>query len=196
VYAYISGVVDQVLTDRAIVEAAGIGYELLCSGMTLKTLASGKHARLYTHLHLAEGVMALYGFSDTAERDMFRRLIGITRVGPKVALSVLSILTPSDVAAAVITQNAAALERVPGMGKKTAQRVLLELKEKVETSEMAGAQGAMVDESGTDIRAEAVAALVSLGYDGLSASRAVTAAGEAKSVEQLITQSLRLLAKG
>ena len=88
-YAYISGTVDQVLSDRAVIEAAGVGYELLCSGMTLKQLVPGKPARLYTHLHLAEGVMALYGFSDTAEREMFRRLIGITRIGPKVALSVL-----------------------------------------------------------------------------------------------------------
>ena len=126
---------------------------------------------------------------------MFRRLIGITRIGPKVALSVLSVLTPPDVAAAVVTQNAAAFERVPGMGKKTAQRVLLELKEKVETSEMAGAAGSMVDEAGVDIRAEAVAALVSLGYDGLSASRAVTAAGAADSVEQLIRLALGKLAK-
>lgn len=194
-YAYISGTVDQVLSDRAIIEAAGVGYELLCSGMTLKQLAPGKPARLYAHLHLAEGVMALYGFFDTAEREMFRRLIGITRVGPKVALSVLSVLTLPDVAAAVVTQNAAAFERVPGMGKKTAQRVLLELKEKVETTEMAGAAGSMVDEAGVDIRAEAVAALVSLGYDGLSASRAVTAAGAADSVEQLIRLALGKLAK-
>ena len=140
-YAYIRGMVDQVAADRAVLEAAGVGYELLCSGATLKRLATGREARLYTHLHLAEGVMALYGFYDTAERDMFRRLIGITRIGPKVALSVLSVLSPADVAAAVVTQNAAAFERVPGMGKKTAQRVLLELKEKVETSEMAGASG-------------------------------------------------------
>lgn len=195
-YAYIRGIVDQVLADRAIVEAAGVGYELLCSGATLKRLASGREERLYTHLHLAEGVMALYGFYDTAERDMFRRLIGITRVGPKVALSVLSVLSPADVAAAVVTQNAAAFERVPGMGKKTAQRVLLELREKVEATEMAGAADGMTDAAGVDIRAEAVAALVSLGYDGLSASRAVTAVGSVDSVEQLITQSLRLLAKG
>lgn len=194
-YAYIKGTVDQVLPDRAIVEATGVGYELLCSASTLKRLAAGKTARLYTHLHLAEGVMALYGFFDTTERDMFRRLIGITRIGPKVALSVLSVLSPSDVAAAVVTQNAAAFERVPGMGKKTAQRVLLELKEKVETSEMAGASDGLIDASGADIRAEAVAALVTLGYDGLSASRAVTAAGNAESVEQLITLALRKMAK-
>ena len=116
--------------------------------------------------------MALYGFYDTAERDMFRRLIGVTRVGPKVALSVLSLLTPADVAAAVATQNAAAFARVPGMGKKTAERVLLELREKVAEAAPAAAEGAP---AGGDIRAEAVAALVSLGYDGLSASRAVAA---------------------
>ena len=93
-YAFIRGNVDQVAADRAVIEAGGVGYELLCSGETLKRLLPGREARLYTHLHLAEGVMALYGFYDTAERDMFRRLIGITRIGPKVALSVLSVLTP------------------------------------------------------------------------------------------------------
>lgn len=191
-YAFIRGNVDQVAADRAVIEAGGVGYELLCSGETLKRLLPGREARLYTHLHLAEGVMALYGFYDTAERDMFRRLIGITRIGPKVALSVLSVLTPSDVAAAVATQNAAAFERVPGMGKKTAQRVLLELREQVGS---AGAAAGPAMETGTDIRAEAVAALVSLGYDGLSASRAVTAVGEADSVETLITLALRSLAK-
>lgn len=191
-YAFIRGNVDQVAADRAVIEAGGVGYELLCSGETLKRLLPGREARLYTHLHLAEGVMALYGFYDTAERDMFRRLIGITRIGPKVALSVLSVLTPSDVAAAVATQNAAAFERVPGMGKKTAQRVLLELREQVGP---AGAAAGPAMETGTDIRAEAVAALVSLGYDGLSASRAVTAVGEADSVETLITLALRGLAK-
>ena len=184
-YAYIRGNVEQVLADRAVVEAAGVGYELLCSGETLKRLTAGREARLYAHLYLAEGVMALYGFYDTAERDMFRRLIGVTRVGPKVALSVLSLLTPADVAAAVATQNAAAFARVPGMGKKTAERVLLELREKVAEAAPAGGE----------IRAEAVAALVSHGYDGLSASRAVAAVAQAESVEALITQALRSLAR-
>ena len=191
-YAYIRGNVEQVLADRAVVEAAGVGYELLCSGETLKRLTAGREARLYAHLYLAEGVMALYGFYDTAERDMFRRLIGVTRVGPKVALSVLSLLTPADVAAAVATQNAAAFARVPGMGKKTAERVLLELREKVAEAAPAAAEGAP---AGGDIRAEAVAALVSLGYDGLSASRAVAALAQAESVEALITQALRSLAR-
>lgn len=193
-YAYIRGTVTDCQADRAIVEAAGVGYELLCSAMTLKRLAPGGEARLFTHLYLADGVMALYGFYDTAERDMFRRLLSVTRVGPKLALAVLSHLTPQDVAAAIVTDNAKAFDHVPGMGRKTAQRVLLELKEHVRTEEMLGG-GAAGLPAAEDFRAEAVAALVSLGYDGLSASRAVTAVGEADSVETLITKALRSLAK-
>ena len=191
-YAYISGIVDEILTDRAVLEAGGVGYELFCSAMTLKRLRAGQKERLYTHLHLAEGIMALYGFYEPEEKDMFRRLLTVTRVGPKLALSVLSVLTPSDVAGAIVTNNAAAFDRVSGMGRKTAQRVLLELKERVETSEMLGG-GANAD--APDIRSEAVAALVSLGYDGLAAGKAVAAIEKAESVEALITAALRRMAK-
>ena len=191
-YAYISGIVDELLPDRAIVEAGGVGYELFCSAMTLKRLRGGQKERLYTHLHLAEGVMALYGFYDTDEKDMFRRLLSVTRVGPKLALAVLSVLSPSDVAGAIVTNNAAAFDRVPGMGRKTAQRVLLELKERVGTSEMLGGTANL---DAPDIRTEAIAALVSLGYDGLAAGKAVSSIEQAESVELLITQALRKLAK-
>ena len=190
-YAYISGVVSETLADRAVVEAGGIGYELNCSGMTIRRLVTGERAKLFTHLHLAEGVMALYGFYDVEERDMFRRLLSVSRVGPKLALSVLGILTPSDVAAAVVTDNAAAFDRVPGMGRKTAQRVLLELKERVSASELGVGSGT----DKPDIRAEAVAALVSLGYDGLAAGKAVAAVGHADTVEALLTAALKALAK-
>ena len=192
-YAYIRGTAAEVLPDRAVLEAAGVGYELLCS-QTLKRLAAGREAKLYTHLYLADGVMALYGFFDTAERDMFRRLLGVTRVGPKLALAVLSQLSPQDVAIAIVTENAAAFDRVPGMGRKTAQRLLLELKERVQTEEMRGGGEAPAAQT-QDLRAEAVAALVSLGYDGLSASRAVTAVEDAASVEELIKKALRAFAK-
>ena len=191
-YAYISGIVDELLSDRAVLEAGGVGYELFCSALTLKRLRAGQKERLYTHLHLAEGVMALYGFYEPEEKDMFRRLLTVTRVGPKLALSVLSVLTPSDVAGAIVTNNAAAFDRVSGMGRKTAQRVLLELKERVDTSEMLSG-GANTD--APDIRSEAVAALVSLGYDGLAAGKAVASIEQAESVEALITAALRRMAK-
>lgn len=193
-YAYIAGNVDEILSDRAIVEANGVGYELNASAMTLKKLLPGQKAKLYTHLHLAEGIMALYGFYDTEERDMFRQLLGVTRVGPKLALAVLSQLTPKDVAGAVVTNNAAAFDRVPGLGRKTAQRLLLELKEKVGAEAMLGAPSGDAPKA-SELASEAVAALVSLGYDGLAASRAVTAVEGAGSVEELITKALRKLAK-
>ncbi len=191
-YAFIDGKVDSLSSDRAVIDTGGVGYELFCSAMTLKRLTEGGRARLYTHLHLAEGVMALYGFFDLSERDMFRRLISVTRVGPKLAVSVLSTLTPSDVAAAVVTENAAAFDRVSGMGRKTAQRVLLELKEHIASDQLLPKDQAT---AASDIRTEAVAALVSLGYDGLSAGRAVSAVKDADSVEQLLKAALRTLAK-
>lgn len=192
-FAYIHGRVDELLPDRAILEAAGVGYELLCSTATLKTLQAGAEAKLYAHFYMAQDSLALYGFATQEERAMFRRLIAVTRVGPKLALSVLSCLSVNDVAAAILTENAAALARVPGMGKKTAARLLLELKEKV--TEAMG-PGSSLDGEGAalDMRAEATAALVALGYDGLVAGRAVAAAPDCGRVEDMITAALRSLA--
>ena len=196
-YAYIKGIVDETGADRAVLEAGGVGYELFCSTLTLNTLAVGTPAKLYTHLHLAEGVQALYGFKDTEEREMFRRLLGVSRVGPKLALSVLSSLTPSDVRAAIVTDNPAAFDRVAGMGRKTAQRVILELGESIRQESVGMAP--KTDDAKPrlpDLQTEAVAALTSLGYDGLSASRAVAKIKEAETVEELITKALKSMAKG
>ena len=197
-YAYIKGIVDETAADRAIVEAGGVGYELFCSSLTLKTLIVGSEAKLYTHLHLAEGVQALYGFSDTEERVMFRKLLNVSRVGPKLAISVLSTMTPDDVRAAIVTDNPAAFDRVVGMGRKTAQRVILELAESIrsETTGMAPVKKDDAKPSLPSMQTEAVAALTSLGYDGLTASRAVAKIKEAGSVEELITKALRSMAKG
>ena len=197
-YAYIKGIVDEVGADRAVIEAAGIGYELFCSSLTLKALIIGEQAKLCTHLHLAEGVQALYGFADTEEREMFRKLLNVSRIGPKVALSVLSTMTPSDVRAAIVTDNPAAFDRVAGMGRKTAQRVILELGESIrqESVGMTPAKQESAKPFLPTLQSEAVAALTSLGYDGLTASRAVAKIKEADSVEELITKALRSMAKG
>ncbi len=194
-YAHIRGEITEVYKDRAVLEAAGVGYELFCSGHTLGGLEKGRQAKLYAHLHLNEDVMALYGFQDESEREMFRRLISVTRVGPKLALGVLSVLRPADVAAAIYTNNEDALASVPGLGKKTAQRLLLELKEKIGVQDVAASAGAKPDAGEANIRAEAVAALVGLGYDGASAQKAVLSVAQAENIEQLITQSLRALAR-
>ena len=196
-YAYIRGIVSDITQDRAVLEAAGVGYELFAGRKTLDKLILGEEAKLYTHLHLAEGVQALYGFYTEEEREMFRRLIGISRVGPKLAVSVLSVMEPSDVISAVVTDNPTAFDPVQGMGRKMAQRVILELKEQVKDAPLpAGKPGQALQVSvAENIRAEAVQALVALGYDGLTASRAVSAVEEAKNVEELITKALRKLAR-
>ena len=195
-YAYIRGIVSDIAADRAVLEAAGVGYELFAGRKTLDKLILGEEAKLYTHLHLAEGVQALYGFYDPEEREMFRRLIGITRVGPKLAISVLSVMVPSDVISAVVTDNPAAFDAVQGMGRKMAQRVILELKEQVKDAPIPVKTGQAIPVNVSEnIRSEAVQALVALGYDGLTASRAVSAAEEAKNVEELITKALRKLAR-
>ena len=196
-YAYIRGIVSDIAADRAVIEAAGVGYELFAGRKTLEKLILGEEAKLFTHLHLAEGVQALYGFYSQEEREMFRRLIGITRVGPKLAISVLSVMEPADVISAVITDNPAAFDQVQGMGRKMAQRVILELKEQVKDTPLPSGkagQAATVNVA-ENIRAEAVQALVALGYDGLTASRAVSAVEEARNVEELITRALRQLAR-
>lgn len=194
-YAHIRGTVDAVYADRAVIDANGVGYELFCSAVTLKALQAGREAKLVTHFHLAQDSVALYGFMDDAERQMFRRLISVTRVGPKLALSVLSVLTVKDIASAIVTENAAALSKIPGMGAKTAARVLLELKEKITTEDMVSVGLPASANTELDMRAEATAALVALGYDGVTAGRAVSAVGECSRVEDMITLALRELAK-
>ena len=192
-YAFIRGIASELTPNSVVLEAFGVGYELACSTLTLRKLQEGAEAKLYTHLHLAEGVMALYGFFTVEEREMFRKLLGVSRVGPKLSLSVLSVLSPSDVRAAVLTDNPSAFDRVTGMGRKTAQRVILELREHVSgiTPSLSGGAADLA----ADIRSESVAALTALGYDGLSASRAVAAVDKADTVEECITRALRLLAK-
>ena len=168
----------------------------MCPDSTLREITAGKETKLLAHFNITQDGVALYGFYTKEEREMFRRLIAVNRVGPKLALSILSKLSPQDIAMAIVTQNAAAFDRIPGLGKKTAARLLLELKEKVSEEEMASSSAAIPSAGGSmDMRAEAIAALVALGYDGVSAGRAVSAVGECGRVEDMITMALREMGK-
>ncbi len=197
-FAFIRGNVADISSESVVIDALGVGYELFCSAQTRKTLTLGQEAKLLTHFHLSQDMAALYGFATVEEKRMFRRLISVSRVGPKLALSILSVLTATDVATAIYTENAAAFDKVPGMGRKTAARVLLDLKEKIGDEDiLPAAMGNKEDrKADKDIRTEAVAALVALGYDGVQAGRAVGAVREECSrVEELITLSLREIVK-
>lgn len=195
-YAHIRGIAEEIFNDRIIIDtASGVGYELLCSNATLRRIKQGDNVKLFTHFHIAQDAVSMYGFLTSEERAMFRKLISVTRVGPKLALSVLSTLSVSDISLAIMTENAAAFDSVSGMGRKTAARVLLELKEKMDFETQLGGASQPANNINSNIVPEATAALMSLGYDGLTASRAVASVEEAKTVQELITKALKEIAK-
>ncbi|MBQ9950504.1 MAG: Holliday junction branch migration protein RuvA [Clostridia bacterium] len=191
-YEYIRGIVSDINTEYAVLETGGVGYLIYCSTNTQRKLILSEKALLFIHLYVADDMMQLYGFHSREEREMFRKLIAVSRIGKKIALGILSAMTPSDIAMAVMTENAAAFDNVPGMGRKTAQRVILELKEKVDSTVAASS---VQSEEKENMRHVAIEALLSLGYDGLAAGRAV---GDVKdedflSPEELIKKALAVI---
>lgn len=196
-FAFLEGIADSIDADRVIINVSGVGYELLCSRNTLDRIGKGEVVRLYTHFQLSQDAVALYGFVTQEERAMFRQLITVSKIGPRTALSALSVLTPSDITSAIVTENAAAFEGVPGIGKKTAARLLLELKEKISLNDIIAANARVETKNAVSasnaMRSEAVAALMALGYDGVSAGRAVNAVDDCERVEDMITAALKAM---
>ena len=196
-FAFLEGIADSIDADRVIINVSGVGYELLCSHNTLDRIGKGEVVRLYTHFQLSQDAVALYGFVTQEERAMFRQLITVSKIGPRTALSALSVLTPSDITSAIVTENAAAFEGVPGIGKKTAARLLLELKEKISLNDIITANARVETKNAVSasnaMRSEAVAALMALGYDGVSAGRAVNAVDACERVEDMITAALKAM---
>lgn len=130
--ALVEGTVAERGAGRAVLLAGGVGYEILVSATTLGTLPSaGRRARLLTHLHVRDDGMTLFGFASASERELFLLLLGVNGVGPKVALAILSALTPETLRHAVLEGDADAITVVPGVGKKVAARIVLDLKEKL-----------------------------------------------------------------
>ena len=130
--ALVEGTVAERGGDRAVIMAGGVGYELLVSASTLGSLPpAGKTARLITHLHVRDDAMVLFGFATATERDLFLLLLGVNSVGPKLALAILSVLTPEALRRAILEGDADAITIVPGVGKKVAARIALDLKEKL-----------------------------------------------------------------
>lgn len=196
-YAHIRGIVESIGADRAVIEANGVGYELVCSKKTLARLCPGSEIKLLTHFHMTQDAISLYGFASDDERIMFRKLITVSRIGPKVALSVLSAMTSEDIVLAVLTDNPAAFDHVTGMGRKTASRVILELKGKVNSDNIPIMPSEAANSTGTDtsMRTEAIAALVALGYDGALAGRVVAALPKCERTEDMLKLGLKELAK-
>jgi Holliday junction DNA helicase RuvA len=200
------GTVDAVGEAHAIVDVNGVGYEVQASARTLRLLQPGQEATLAIETHVREDAIRLYGFTSEVERAWFRTLQTIQGVGAKVALGVLGTLSPQDLANAVAMQSWAAVEQAPGVGKKLAQRIVAELKDKAPSLGAGGLAMPAAARIGSahrppdgDAAAEAISALTNLGYQPGQASQAIAAAltelGQAAETPALIRRGLKELAR-
>ena len=188
--------------DSLILNVGGIGYRVRVPTGTLASLgAVGSDAQLYTHLHVREDAQVLYGFMTAAERDLFRLLVNhVSGIGPKLALAVLSGMSVTNFKSAVVNSDVAALAKISGLGKKTAERIVLELKDKLGVAaawEAAAAAHAPTPEQ--EQANEAVLALIALGYKQVEAHRAVRELQQkepGKSAEELVKLALKRMAAG
>lgn len=193
-YYYIKG--ELILKDAGfvVVDNNGIGYKIFTSGYTMANL-SEKIVTLYTYLHVREDIFDLYGFSTKDELSMFLNLISVSGVGPKAALSILSVMSPMSLAAAIITGDAKALTKANGVGAKMAQRVILELKDKLKNADIIPDTLTKEEVINSGSPEEAVSALMVLGYSQNDAKRAVASVDQSLSTEEIITLALKKMMK-
>ena len=197
-FYYLDGTVAHVEPYLAVIDCGGVGYACKTTNTTLGALQKGKRGKLYTFLNVGEDVFDLYGFATQGELGSFRQLISVSGVGPKAALAILSSTTPEGLAMAVITGDEKVLTRAPGVGKKIAQRIILELKDKLAKEQQTGGltTAAAATVSGGGKAVEAAQALSVLGYtqnDIAAAMKGLDA--ESLPLEELVRQALRRMVK-
>ena len=200
-FYYLEGTVAELLPNLAVIDCGGVGYGCKTTNNTLAGLKKGQKGKLYTFLHVAEGIFDLYGFSSQRELNSFKMLIGVSGVGPKAALAILSVGTPETLAMAVVTGDEKALTAAPGIGKKIAQRVILELKDKMakETAaglDFSGGKGAVAIPAFSNKATEAAQALAVLGYSSQEVNVALKGLDmESLPLEEIIRQALKRMVK-
>ncbi|MEA4899519.1 Holliday junction branch migration protein RuvA [Bacillota bacterium Meth-B3] len=193
-YAHIQGLVAEKTSDALVIDAGGVGYWLSVSAGTLAAApAVGSPMKCYTVLSVREDAMELFGFATREEKAMFEKLKSVSGVGARMSLNILSALSVRELSIALVTGDSAALTRAPGIGKKTAQRLVLELRDKVDDCDLTGAPattGAPVRSGG--IQGEAIEALMALGYASSEAAKAVASvADKAATLDETIRLALR-----
>lgn len=177
-YSYLKGELVEILEDTIVVEVNGIGYNVhIPASMIDNFTGTGQNVKIYTYLHVKEELMELYGFQTRDDLNIFRLLLSVSGIGPKGALAVLTVMTPDDLRFAVLGEDAKAIAKAPGIGNKTAQRVILELKDKLKLEDALEQKLVNAAEdtgnSLSDVKSEAVQALVALGYSSSEALKAV-----------------------
>ena len=200
-FYYLDGTVAEIAPFLAVIDCGGVGYACKTTNNTLSRLKKGQRGKLYTYLHVAEGIFDLYGFATQNELSSFKLLIGVSGVGPKAALAILSTGTPESLAMAIVTGDEKALTAAPGIGKKIAQRIILELKDKMAKESAAtgldfSAGGSVNAITFTDKATEAAQALAVLGYTSAEVAAALKGVDvETLPLEEIIRQSLKKMVK-
>ena len=200
-YYYVSGVVAHVEPYLAVIDCGGVGYACRTTTFTLSQIKKGDKAKLFTYLSVREDAMDLYGFASSEELKLFQQLISVSGVGPKAALSILSAGTPANLALAIITGDEKSLTAAAGVGKKLAQRIILELKDKLAKGQTVSAAGESVAGPSVTIipqnkLSEASAALAVLGYSQAEINVALKGIDiDNQSLEQIIRLALKNMMK-
>ena len=200
-FYYVEGTVALLKQGLAVIDCGGVGYACHASQNTIGKLKIGARARLLTYLNVREDIFELYGFIDEEEQSCFEMMIGVSGVGPKAALSILSVAPPDRLALSIITGDEKMLMQAPGIGKKIAQRIVLELldkmsKEQLETASSVSPVAMAAASGGVNHTQEAVAALMVLGYSQTEALQAMEGMDAAQmEAEEIIRQCLKKLVK-
>lgn len=199
--AYIKGTLESISTDHIVIECGGIGYEILTYTSVLENLPSlHEEVKIITYMDVKEDDMRLFGFLTETEKSLFKQLISVSGVGPKGALSILNVLGPDNLVAAIISGDSKAISKANGIGAKTAQKVVLELRDRVSTegtifdndSVNGNTSSALNNGSVNEAHNDAIEALVALGYSRSEALKAVKKTDAAKT-EEIIKQALKFL---
>lgn len=194
-FYYIKGTLALKGENFAVVDAGGVGYKIYTSANALGKLGeAGRTVQLFTHLYVKEDIQDLYGFPTNEELSMFLQLISVSGVGPKAALSILSVTTPERFALAVMSNDKKTITQAAGVGPKLAERVILELRDKIKTSDALPRDIAQTDFDAGAV-SEAVSALTVLGYSPEEAAKAVTGLDDSLSLEDMVREALKKLMK-
>ena len=190
-YSYIKGSIEEIRLDSIVIENNNIGYKINVSSNTIKDLQLGSMAKIYTKLIGREDDMSLCGFSTREELQMFELLTSVSKIGPKVGLGLLSFASPGQLGAYILSEDVVKLSKAPGVGKKTAERIVLELKDKVDKNNVEFEPTLLSQAPIAVSKDEAVDALVALGYSSTEAKEAVEACKkDGLNTEDIIKKSL------
>ncbi|MCR4693428.1 MAG: Holliday junction branch migration protein RuvA [Firmicutes bacterium] len=189
-YYYIKGELAIKRDNFAVIDNGGVGYKIYTSAKTLGSFREGDRVTLYTYLNVHEDVFDLYGFASEEEHTMFINLLSVSGVGPKAALAVLSVMTPKELALAVMTKDTKLLTKAQGVGAKMAQRIVLELLDKLKNSDIVPDESNAQSVISTDAQSEAVSALMVLGYSQNDAKNAVSGIDDTLKTEEIVKRAL------